>query len=383
MFDDWAKQSPAVTAVNQELRFGDYLKTDWLETVAKTRDTELRCHRIALTYSKYAAFLDTWLFKEKSYWSGQLHGEPATTTNANWFHFSTWAALTVSRNIGSIAAPQRFDGWPNVVRAAVAPYIVRARGTDHQRLSQELAGAQLKIFLNTCLAFLDFCETKNVDAPNLIPADPMRDLAYRGFLFYKDAKDTDGDLQERYVLLANLLSTVVEQHLIDRQLAAGMAAVPDRIAQVAEGRIGQLMDRLLGVQRQVTEFTVASQLAPARAVATTVWGRLLTDQVFVMSLPGEMLRVGRDIPPLQRNKPYYPRSLRHPANFTHNTPDKTRREHMALLHDLVVRFDRTIEDGRGSGGARLAPVRRADELGARAAQVAPTGHDDLLAPVLG
>jgi hypothetical protein len=334
-----------VEQVKHHLDLDRFLEPSWLREVATTRDTELRCHRIALTYSKYAAFLDSWLYEADCYWYGQLTGNPAGKTNANWFHFSTWAALTVSRNIGSIGAPQRFDGWPNVVRQMVAPYVVRARGTNHQAVGQALATAQLKIFVNTCLAFIDFRRGTVVDAEGLKPDPTTRDAARFAFDFYQRAKDSTGELRERYILLANILSTVVEQHLIDDQLAAMIEAVPNRLAEVTEGRLGQLAERLMGVQRQVTEFTVANRLGPARVAATTLWGRLLTDQVFVMSLPGEMLRVGRDVPPLQRNEPYYPRSLRRPEEFA---AEGSEGEHMVLLRSLIVRFDRTVGDGRGS-----------------------------------
>jgi hypothetical protein len=109
---------------------------------------------------------------------------------------------------------------------------------------------------------------------------------------------------------------VVEQRLINSHLANVIDAVPNRLTEVAEGRIGQAVERLLGVSRQVTEMTLAGRLAPVRDAGTTIWSRLLTDQVFVMSLPGEMLRVGRDVPPLKRNDPYYPRNLRDPKEFT-------------------------------------------------------------------
>jgi hypothetical protein len=176
----------------------------------------------------------------------------------------------------------------------------------------------------------------------------MRALARRGFEFYKRAKDTEGPLRDRYVLLANILSTAVEQRLINNYLASVIDAVPNRVAEATEGRIGHVVERLLGVTRQVTELTLAGRLEPIRAAGTTIWSRLLTDQVFVMSLPGEMLRVGRDIPPLKRNDPYYPRSLRDPKEFTQGVKSAEAAGAMALLCNLLARFDRTIGDGRGS-----------------------------------
>jgi hypothetical protein len=343
-------KSKSFEAVNTHDNVQRFLTADWLITVAKTRDTELRCHRIALTYSRFAAYLDTWLFEDKSYWYGQLRGEPTTSTNANWFHFSTWAALTVSRNIGSIAAPQRFDGWPNVARQAISPYLVRARGTDHQQVSQALASAQLTIFINTCVAFLDCFEGEEAQAATrrLDVDENARRLACQGFSYYQKAQKTADALQERYVLLANVLSTVIEQHLIDGQLEAMITAVPTRLSETAEGRISQAVERLMGVQRQVTELTLVNRLESARAAATTVWARLLTDQVFVMCLPGEMLRLGRDIPPLKRNQPYYPTNLRRPERFVDDKQTCEQNDDMSLLRALLVRFDRTVGDGRGS-----------------------------------
>ena len=325
----------------------------------------MRCHRIALTYSQYAAYLDLWLFQKESYWFRQYKAEPTSDlkrhTNANWFHFSTWAALTVSRNIGSIAAPQRFDGLPNVVRQTIAPYVVRARGTD-QRVSQALAGAQLRIFVNTCLAFMEklkFCDESDVKAEGLKSDEGMLSLARVSGLSCKwksGACLASGPLRERYILLANILSTVVEQRLINAYLANVIDAVPNRLTEAAEGHIGQTVEHLLGVTRQVTELTLAGRLEPVRAAGKTIWSRLLTDQVFVMSLPGEMLRVGRDIPPLKRNEPYYPKNLRHPQEFTKVDASEFKEikdaekaaSDMALLCNLLARFDRTIGDGRGS-----------------------------------
>ena len=59
-----------------------YLSLDWLVKVAMTRDTELRCHRIALTYSQYAAYLDLWLFQKESYWFRQYKAEPTSDLEA-------------------------------------------------------------------------------------------------------------------------------------------------------------------------------------------------------------------------------------------------------------------------------------------------------------
>ena len=76
-----------------------------------------------------------------------------------------------------------------MVRQTIAPYVVRAR-TDHQRVSQALAGAQLRIFVNTCLAFMEklkFCDESDVKAEGLKSDEGMLSLACRGFELYEQA----------------------------------------------------------------------------------------------------------------------------------------------------------------------------------------------------
>ena len=108
------------------------------------------------------------------------------------------------------------------------------------------------------------------------------------------------------------------------------------------------MARTAPHSRPLTLFVAPSRLKPARDVTNAAWGRLLTDQVFVMALPGETLRVGRDIPPLDPRKPYYPAPLR---NLRTDEPigKGPHRQALEELRKLMFRFDRTIADGRGSG----------------------------------
>ena len=95
-----------------------------------------------------------------------------------------------------------------------------------------------------------------------------------------------------------------------------------------------------------------------RRAIDTVWSRLMTDQVLVMALPTETLRLGRDIPPRHRGSPYYPAALRrfperNRASATEpddRPPTTDERVERAILDigDRVRSFDRTVRDGRGS-----------------------------------
>ena len=87
-----------------------------------------------------------------------------------------------------------------------------------------------------------------------------------------------------------------------------------------------------------------------RDVVHAAWGRLLTDQLFVMALPGETLRVGRDIPPLDPLRPYYRKALRDLRNDDSIDEDDPKvKTALEDLRKLMFRFDRTTADGRGSG----------------------------------
>jgi hypothetical protein len=71
----------------------------------------------------------------------------------------------------------------------------------------------------------------------------------------------------------------------------------------------------------------------------------MTDQVFVLALPSETLRLGRDIPPLRPGHPYFPGPLRDLRNVDGHTVSSPVLQSVA---DLVDCFDRTTGDGQGS-----------------------------------
>ena len=146
------------------------------------------------------------------------------------------------------------------------------------------------------------------------------------------------------------MTTAIEQKLIDEGVGAIVDTVPEHAFNLLEGRLAQIGDRFFRVPKPLTLFVAPGRLRPARDVANKAWARLLTDQLFVMALPGETLRVGRDIPPRDPRRPYYPRALRNIR-----TDDKIEHEDKAVaaaLEDLrrfMFRFDRTTYEGHGSG----------------------------------
>lgn len=378
-----------------------FLNYDWVKEVANTPENDLRSARIALTYSKFAIALDNYMFETRSVERSRIRSYQVDECDANWFHFATWAVLTAGRNIGNTRAPQRLNLLPNAWRNQLAPAVIHARAEDHQRIGRTLAWAQRSIFVTVSFALLATLESDSfkVGSPRLgetsaaaaariakggyvapdneatkdaflklawgtgADCDATEDnwryyeLSCENFKHYVTIKKTldadpkfDAAVLSRLMLLANVWITAVEQKLIDEGVRAIVDTVPDRAFSVLEGRLGQVGERLFRVPRQLVLFAAPERLKPARDVVNAAWGRLLTDQLFVMALPGETLRVGRDIPPLDPRKPYYPTALRDLRKDNPFPPvDPTIDAAMEELRKVMFRFDRTTADGRGSG----------------------------------
>lgn len=152
LFDRYyLKDSYATVASN------DLLGLDWIKDVATTPDSDLRAHRIALTYHKFATALDDMLFGNESVRESWQCSQTPRRVNANWFHFAMWGTLTVSQNIGTDRPPQRLNtGLASSLRRALTPTVAQARAADGQVLGRALAWGQLLIFVSACTAMRQF-----------------------------------------------------------------------------------------------------------------------------------------------------------------------------------------------------------------------------------
>jgi len=105
---------------------------------------------------------------------------------------------------------------------------------------------------------------------------------------------------------------------------------------------------LTAVPRQLVELQLPFRSLAMRDLVQTTWSRLMTDQVLVLALPTETLRVGRDIPPLDPGRPYYPSSLRRSDTWKSGPEPEDGRPSLGAVRDLVRSFDRTRGNGSGS-----------------------------------
>lgn len=355
---------------------GRVLGGDWFEDVASARDNDLRAHRIALAYTHLAAILDE-----------AIHGDvPAISetgarrpvVNANWFHFALWGTLTVSQNIGNDRSPQRLNsGLAAPLRRRLTPSVLRIKASDGQRVGRALAWGQRRIFLNVCTAMANFFEVQDdggivpkaeftsapdrqteevrtliaTDDPGVKKQRHERPLA-QAFQWYALARRLGHSAEEeehraKLVFGANVLMTAVEQDIVDREISVVVDLVPNMLADSVSWRLARIAERARGVPAHLSYLMMSNMRPGERRAIDTFWSRLMTDQVLVMALPTETLRLGRDIPPRDRGAPYLPAHLR--SLSPRQAPaDEAVRKALAQIADHVRSFDRTAGDGRGS-----------------------------------
>lgn len=353
-----------------------FLDPGWVTQVAKTPEIDLRAHQIALTYAKAASHLDDLLFGRRSVGCRLAANESAASCNANWFHFAAWSTTTITQNIANQRPPQRIDRLPlQGLRRRLTPAVIHVRASSGQRVSRALSWGQRLIFVASCLMLrhLDWWmkENPHADASAFsLGAHPSGsgvsrqqilalgtwdkqpwigdkrhlDALERALRFYIRAQRAvvahEPAIAARYILGANVMLAAVDQDMINPAIGTVVNHVPQRVAERMDAATAGWVERLQGTPRQITSLNLPLRHARARAVVDTAWSRLMTDQVFVMALPTETLRLGRDIPPRHPGQPYFPADLQELTAHGHGDLDAV----ATLVHCL----DRTTGNGRGS-----------------------------------
>jgi len=356
----------------------------WIKKVATTRDSDLRAHRIALTYSTLGTYLDFLINGVDSVSASLAKSQSPKICNANWFHFATWGTLTVTQNIGTDRPPQRLNvGLGMSLRRRLTPAVVHARAADGQVVGRALAWGQRLIFVSACFGLRHFeaMLTAGVDADEiriLSPEDSTPLLVHedvheimslatwdgrpwiqrrrhlgaveRAFqLFAHAARADDRVSRARLILGANILLTAVEQDLVDPAISIVVNLVPSHLEHLAEWRAARFAERVYDIPTQISTLALPYRFAPQRAALATAWSRFMTDKVLVMALPTETLRLGRDVPPRHRGEPFYPDELGDsqlggPTAFAAVGRERALQD----VADLVASMDRTAGNGHGS-----------------------------------
>jgi hypothetical protein len=326
-----------------------FVTKHWIQAVYRTTDTPLRTHRITLSYSKFAAYLDHKLFGEGSVGSRMANGKAIVSSNANWFNFATWGTYTLGPNIRNDGAPQRLETLPNSIRRRVAPSIVQSRSADGELVGRALAWGQELIFLSAGKALLHFkgldgpgltrpFETPKADRDHVLDAlnwsgqqwidEGHLDLIDDGFECFRlvlrraahlralagNPDKIDDEIQAdpyvaKLLFLATCLLTAAEQDVVNRALAVVIDSVPARVLKTVDGRLSRLAHWRRGVPEQVAAYDLLARLNHAEIALSDTWARLMTRYLLVIVLPTEILQLGRDVPLRSPTGPMFPAPL--------------------------------------------------------------------------
>jgi hypothetical protein len=374
---------------------------EWIKKVAETSERDLRGHMIALTYHEYAIALRNYIYKDDKTWRktrwSEVSAEWADTQryySANWFNFGTWATATINRDIRSDIVPVRSSRLlPFGLRGALTPTVLAVKNADRQRISELLTWYQRLVFISMTMAFLQLLDelggddyvtivnataklpvdTRGSDKPPLARHRHLEPIQ-RAFGEYKAAALTDrhiGEhrgaekeylitLRERRVFLGNLILTAVEQDVVQPGVRKVMESIPHWVTDKVAFRTARLAASLMGIRRQVAALRIPAMLSGAEETATELWARMLTDQILVLAMPAEVLRLGRDIPPIADDRPMFQKELRHladpipgtiPRNWRGKPPGwngTTDQQANQNVRDIVASFDRSRHHGEGS-----------------------------------
>ena len=158
-------------------------------------------------------------------------------------------------------------------------------------------------------------------------------------------------LRARSILFANLTISAVEQDILHQAVGQTINQVPERFTSALTDSAARWGERLAGVPRQVTTLEAPFQMEPVTKSVTEAWARFMTNQILVVILPCEKLRLGKDVPPRSAIAPFFPPDLNDfnslpmvPAARS-STQDARFNENLC---NLVASFDRSLGDGRGS-----------------------------------
>jgi hypothetical protein len=152
------------------------------------------------------------------------------------------------------------------------------------------------------------------------------------------AGTTDAPSRAQHVLAANVAAVLHEQQRLQHDIAAaldaGLIDLGDDLCGTVHGRVTHALLRpvIAEVRRNV-----AGHLE-------RLWQHVATKMLMTLSVPGETLHLGRDVPPLPGTDRLFPAEL---AQLD-----------LPALCELMTEWDRTNGTGRGSGASDWADLRQ-------------------------
>jgi len=167
----------------------------------------------------------------------------------------------------------------------------------------------------------------------------------QAFRYYQAAQSQRDPVIQAWLMLGgNVLLTAAEQDIANSAIEVVLDHVPQHVGAAIDWRLAKLSERFRGVPPNLAYALLETMHPDKRRVMYTLWSRFMTDQVLVMALPTETLRLGRDIPPRHREWPIFPPDLR-------AYPNPAAHKYLPEIVSLVKSLDRTVANSGTRGSA--------------------------------
>jgi hypothetical protein len=152
----------------------------------------------------------------------------------------------------------------------------------------------------------------------------------------------------RLLLAGTVRLTAVEQDLVNPAVRVTVDHFPMEVAAFVKRQLTTMGEYASGLSAQIASYGLESRFRPIEASMQSLWARFMTDQVFVMALPSETVRLGRDIPPRDFRASYFPPTLADIEAIDGGIWSTTTRCVLEQASRQVRSFDVARDRGRGS-----------------------------------
>jgi hypothetical protein len=248
--------------------------------------------------------------------------------DASWCAFAVWASGTAGASIRLDQVPGRIDSFLRssehygriqraLSRAIEHSEVLGLVDTTLDDVSADIAAGNVLVFQELAPAYVSLLDGR--------PPPPGAPRPVKTALTaYRQAKAaTDSTVRAQNVLLANLVAVLHEQQRLQDAIAGALdAGLGETAKAIARGRLSEH-----------AEHELAEHLGGLGRLVDDAWERALTEHVMTLTVAGEVLHLGRDVPALPDGRMF---------------PDDLGALSVPALMKVVGKYDRTNGTGIGS-----------------------------------
>jgi hypothetical protein len=268
-------------------------------------------------------------------------------SNVNWCTFATWASKTAGRFIRNDEVPALFRklledshsfrrGAQRISKSLVGFHpetmfeeldLFDVAGQTVGDVSAQITAGNLKVFSELAPVFARFVHlfdggsfdekaaAQLLDSLSVGPSSRDGQSLLREALlhFVAAAKESDPLLKAQHMLVANAQTGLHEQIRLQPFIAGSLnAPIENTLARIWEQRSTHQADSsLLGRIHALWDRLGASVVHDAKSV----WNMFSAEELMTLSVPGQVLHLGSQLPPVPPGKRLYPEMLSELSNY--------------------------------------------------------------------